>query len=90
MGLMPDELARELQGLPRHSWAPALKTVTWKDNEEAPNNDIAPLYDEVPEPNPNVDQTGIRHNLLHKCLVVLFLAISMISYVVAIVEFMTV
>lgn len=75
MGLMPDELARESQGLPRQSWAPVLKTVTWKDDVGAPNNDndnIAPLYDVPPAPVfnvvPNVDSAGTRHHTIFQTL----------------------
>ena len=55
MGLMPDELARELQGLPRYT---PLKTVTWKEDEEVRNNYEAPHDSEFPEPEPNVGETG--------------------------------
>lgn len=59
MGLMPDELVRELQGLPRQSWAPSSKKVTWKDDESVVNNDVAP-----PPSHPLVDETGTRLVLL--------------------------
>jgi len=79
MGLMPDELARELQGLPRSSWAPSLKTITWKDNEDAPNNDVGPLCDQVPATAPLVDETGcciIYHYTIFQFFVVMFLALT--------------
>lgn len=60
MGLMPDELARELQGLPRY--APS-KTVTWAEDKEFPRNYEAPHVNEDPEPEPNVDGAGIWHNI---------------------------
>lgn len=61
MRLMPDDLAREQQGLPPR-YTP-LKTVTWKEDEEIPNNYEPPRYNKDSEPVPNVDETGSWHNL---------------------------